>query len=88
MENQNTEKKTSRKKRLEGVVTSNKMTNAVTVKVSRKYPHPKYSKIMSTDKKFYAHSTEEIQIGDVVVIEESKPISKTIRWKVIEIKKS
>lgn len=88
MENQTSENKPSRKKRLEGIVTSNKMTNAVTVKVSRRVPHPKYHKIMTQNKKYHAHTMEEFKVGDIVIIEESKPISKTIKWIVIENKKS
>jgi len=78
----------SRKKRLEGVVVSNKMTNAVVVNVSRKIAHPKYGKIISKTKKYYARTEGEILVGDAVVIEESRPLSKLIRWKVVEVKKS
>lgn len=80
------EKKTSNKKRLEGVVVSSKMTRAVAVSVSTKRPHPKYSKIMTRTKKFYARTEEKLNVGDKVVIEESRPLSKTIRWIVIERK--
>lgn len=74
------------KKVLEGVVVSNKMTNAIVVSVSTKMPHPKYGKIVSKRKKYYATTTESYNIGDAVVIEETNPVSKTIRWKVIERK--
>jgi len=86
MQKKDTEKKVNRKKRLEGVVTSNKMTNAVTVKVSRRIPHPKYAKIITQVKKYHAHTDKAIEVGASVVIEESRPISKTIRWIVIESK--
>jgi small subunit ribosomal protein S17 len=80
------EQKINRKKTLEGVVVSNKMTNAVTVKVSRRIPHPKYQKIITHTKKYHARTDKAFNIGDNVVIEESRPLSKTIRWIVIETK--
>jgi small subunit ribosomal protein S17 len=79
------EKKTT-KKRFEGTVVSNKMTNAVVVKVVHRVPHPKYKKILTKSKKFYARSNDELNIGDSVVIEETRPLSKLIRWQVIEKK--
>jgi small subunit ribosomal protein S17 len=74
------------KKRLEGTIVSNKMQDTVVVSVGRKMPHPKYGKIISKRKRYYARSTEKHQIGEVVTIEESRPLSKTIRWIVIEKK--
>lgn len=76
----------SNKRRLQGTVVSNKMTGVVSVSVSRKMPHPKYGKIVSFRKKFYAKTEDHLNPGDIVVIEESKPISKTVRWIVIERK--
>jgi small subunit ribosomal protein S17 len=81
------QEKNSNKKRIEGVIVSNKMTNAVVVSVTSKFPHPKYGKIMSRIKKFYARTEETLNVGDKVVIEESRPLSKLIRWKVIEVVK-
>jgi small subunit ribosomal protein S17 len=83
MKNSN-EQKTSRKKRLEGVVVSNKMTKAVVVTVLRKFPHPKYGKIITSAKKFYARANNNVNVGDKVVIEETRPLSKLIRWTVVE----
>lgn len=85
MESQRTEKK-NKKKRFVGVVVSAKMTKAVVVKVTRRIPHPKYGKIINKSKKFYARTNEKLEEGDTVVIEESRPLSKLIRWVVIEKK--
>ncbi len=74
------------KKRFEGLVVSNKMTNAVVVKVISRAPHPKYGKIMTKTKKFYARTLDAVSVGDTVIIEESRPLSKLIRWQVIEKK--
>lgn len=74
------------KKRFEGTVVSNKMEKAVVVKVITRSPHPKYGKIISRSKKFYARTEAEVHIGDTVVIEETRPLSKLIRWRVIEKK--
>jgi small subunit ribosomal protein S17 len=80
------EKKSNTRRRLEGVVVSNKMTKAVVVSVSRRMPHPKYDKIITKIKKYYARAEGELTVGDKVVIEESRPLSKTIRWVVVESK--
>ena len=79
-------KEKSNKRRLEGTVVSNKMTGVITVNVARKMPHPKYGKIVSLRKRFYAKTDSKHEIGETVVIEESMPISKTVRWIVIEKK--
>jgi small subunit ribosomal protein S17 len=69
---------------LSGVVTSDKMKDTVTVKVSRFVKHPKYGKYISVDKKFKAHDAGNTKkIGDKVQIEECKPISKDKHFKVI-----
>jgi small subunit ribosomal protein S17 len=72
------------KRTLQGVVVSDKCTNTVTVKVERKIKHPLYNKIIRRSKKFAAHDEQGCKIGDVVRIVESRPISKTKRWAVIE----
>lgn len=79
-------KEKSNKRRLEGVVMSNKMKDAVVVAVSRKMAHKKYGKIIQKRKRYNARATETYEVGSTVVIEESKPLSKTIRWIVIEKK--
>jgi small subunit ribosomal protein S17 len=74
-----------RKKRI-GVVTSNKMDKSITVTVSRKMKHPKYGKFVNVSKKFMAHDEKnECGIGDSVRIMEVRPMSKSKRWRLVEI---
>jgi small subunit ribosomal protein S17 len=69
-----------------GVVTSNKMTKTITVAVERKVKHPIYGKFVKKTTKFHAHDEKnEASIGDVVRIMESRPMSKTKRWRLVEI---
>ncbi|MBS0584820.1 MAG: 30S ribosomal protein S17 [Verrucomicrobia bacterium] len=71
------------RKVLEGVVSSNKMKNTVVVKVTTTKRHPKYGKVISTNKKFYAHTdADTLNVGDKVTIEETRPLSKLKRWRV------
>ena len=65
-----------------GRVVSDKMDKTIVVTVDRYKPHPKYHKSIRLSKKFYAHDEmEEAQIGDLVEIVESRPLSKTKRWR-------
>jgi small subunit ribosomal protein S17 len=69
-----------------GLVTSNKMTKTITVAVERKVKHPIYGKFVKKTTKFHAHDeTNEASIGDVVRIMETRPLSKTKRWRLVEI---
>jgi small subunit ribosomal protein S17 len=69
-----------------GVVTSNKMTKTITVVVERKVKHPIYGKFVKKSSKFHAHDDKnEASIGDVVRIMETRPLSKTKRWRLVEI---
>jgi small subunit ribosomal protein S17 len=69
-----------------GVVTSNKMEKTVTVAVVRKLKHPKYGKFLKKTKKFHAHDEKnECNIGDTVKIMETRPLSATKRWRLVEI---
>ena len=71
------------KRILIGTVTSNKTDKTVTVLVERKVKHPLYGKIIRRSKKYHAHDeANEYQLGDVVRIEETRPISKTKTWAV------
>jgi small subunit ribosomal protein S17 len=71
------------KRILTGTVTSDKTEKTVTVLVERKVKHPLYGKIIRRSKKYHAHDeTNQYTIGDVVRIEETKPISKTKTWAV------
>jgi small subunit ribosomal protein S17 len=69
-----------------GVVSSNKMDKTVTVAVERKVKHPIYGKFVKKTTKFHAHDEKnECSIGDVVKIMETRPLSKTKRWRMVEI---
>ena len=79
------------KKQLLGKVSSVKMDKTVVVEVHRKYPHPIYKKYVNRSKKYYAHDSQNLcDLGDKVLIEEFRPMSKLKRWKVksIEEKKN
>lgn len=74
------------RKVLEGTVISNKMSKTVVVKVTRKFHHPRYHKLIERWKKYYAHNeNDSIGIGQVVRIMETRPLSKTKRWRVVEV---
>jgi small subunit ribosomal protein S17 len=82
---QSAETRNLRKTRI-GVVTSNKMTKTITVSVERKVKHPIYGKFIKKSTKFHAHDEKnEASIGDVVRIMETRPLSKTKRWRLTEI---
>ncbi|MGG9971488.1 30S ribosomal protein S17 [Ferruginibacter sp. SUN002] len=69
-----------------GVVSSNKMDKTITVNVERKVKHPLYGKFVKKSTKFHAHDEKnECSIGDTVRIMESRPLSKTKRWRLVEI---
>ena len=79
------EERNLRKTRI-GVVTSNKMTKTITVEVERKVKHPIYGKFVKKSTRFHAHDDKnECSIGDVVKIMETRPLSKTKRWRLIEV---
>lgn len=74
-----------RKERI-GVVFSNKMDKSITVAVKWKEKHPLYGKFVNKTKKFHAHDEKnESNIGDTVRIMETRPLSKTKRWRLVEI---
>ena len=69
-----------------GVVQSNKMNKTITVSVERKVKHPIYGKFVKNTSSFHAHDEKnECTIGDVVRIMESRPLSKTKRWRLVEV---
>jgi small subunit ribosomal protein S17 len=75
----------SRKERI-GVVTSNKMDKTITVVIERKKMHPLYGKFIKQTKKFHAHDEKnECNVGDIVRIMETRPLSKLKRWRLVEI---
>jgi len=75
-----------RRKELIGYVVSNRMNKTIVVQVVRRRSHPLYSRVISKAKKFYAHDEKnEAHIGDVVRLEETRPLSKLKRWRLKEI---
>ncbi len=69
-----------------GIVSSDKMNKTITVAVERKVKHPIYGKFVKKTTKFHAHDEKnEAKPGDVVKIEETRPLSKTKRWRLVEI---
>jgi len=78
-------KERGRRKSLVGVVVSNKMEKTAVVSVERRYPHPLYHKIIRSTKKYKAHDPRnEATLGDIVRIEETRPLSKEKRWRIAE----
>ena len=73
------------RRRLEGVVTSDKMMKTVVVEISRTYRHPLYQKVVHSRKRLKAHDELGSRTGDQVRIVESRPISSQKRWVVEEI---
>jgi small subunit ribosomal protein S17 len=74
-----------RKERI-GLVVSNKMDKSITVAVERKLKHPMYGKFIGQTSKFMAHDEKnECGIGDTVKIMETRPLSKSKRWRLVEI---
>ena len=69
-----------------GVVTSNKMDKSITVAIKWKEKHPIYGKFVNKTKKYHAHDEKnECGIGDTVKIMETRPLSKTKRWRLVQI---
>jgi small subunit ribosomal protein S17 len=80
------EKARGKKKILTGIVVSDKMDKTVVVAVERKIKHPEYKKYIRTQSKFAAHDEgNQCESGDRVMIIESRPLSKTKRWRVMRI---
>jgi small subunit ribosomal protein S17 len=74
-----------RKERV-GIVTSDKMDKSITVVVERRVMHPKYGKFVKLSSKFMAHDEkEEANVGDTVRIMETRPVSKSKRWRLVEV---
>lgn len=69
-----------------GEVISNKMNKTVVVRVERRFQHPRFKKVVTSYKKFYAHDEKsEAKPGDRVLIQETRPLSKLKRWKLVEV---
>ena len=74
-----------RKERV-GEVISNKMAKTIIVRVERRFAHPKFKKVVTGYKKLYAHDEKaEAKVGDHVRLEETRPLSKTKRWRLVAI---
>jgi small subunit ribosomal protein S17 len=83
---ENTEIKAPRRKTLKGRVVSDKMEKTIVVAVDRRKKHPLYSKIIKVTKKYMAHDYKgDAGIGDLVMIEETRPLSKRKSWRLVEI---
>jgi small subunit ribosomal protein S17 len=75
----------NRKERL-GEVISAKMTKTIIVRVERRFAHPRFKKVVTGYSKFYAHDEKsEAKVGDRVRIEETRPMSKMKRWRLVEV---
>ena len=74
-----------RKERL-GKVISSKMAKTIVVEVERRFPHPTYKKVITAHSKFYVHDEKsEAKVGDMVLIRETRPLSKLKRWRLTQI---
>ena len=81
----NTSARGKRKERV-GEVISSKMAKTIVVRVERRFPHPKFKKVVTAYKKFYAHDEKgEAKPGDRVRIVETRPMSKLKRWQLVEV---
>jgi len=82
--NRNVANLSGKRKRLVGVVVRNRADKTVAVNVSTKMRHPLYRKVLKKVKKYMAHTDKKLSIGDKVIIEQSRPISKRKKWRVLE----
>ena len=77
--------RTHRKERT-GEVISDKMNKTIVVRVERRFRHPKFKKVVTQYKKFYAHDEkQEAKVGDRVLIAETRPLSKTKSWRLVQV---
>ncbi len=78
------EQKRGNRKTKKGIVVSNKMNKTVVVKIERRMRDPRYGKVITRNKKIYAHNEiRPFEIGDEVTVIETRPISKLKRWRVV-----
>ena len=72
------------KRIMQGVVVSDKMEKTIVVNVERKFPHPLYKKFIKRSKRYHVHDeVNQFKMGDIVKIQECRPLSKSKRWEVI-----
>jgi small subunit ribosomal protein S17 len=70
----------------EGIVVSSKMDKTVVIAQKRRIPHPLYKRYITLTKKYYAHDeNNECRVGDFVRIMETRPVSKTKRWRLVQV---
>jgi small subunit ribosomal protein S17 len=85
MSETNIEVRAHRKERV-GEVISNKMTKTIVVRVERRFRHPQFKKVVTRYRKLYAHDEKsEAKVGDRVRIQETRPLSKTKTWRLVEV---
>ncbi|MSR66353.1 MAG: 30S ribosomal protein S17 [Pedosphaera sp.] len=76
----------SNAKELTGKVVSDKMSKTIVVRVVRRFQHPIFKKVVTETKKYYAHDEKELAgAGDTVTIKESRPLSRTKRWTLVQV---
>ncbi len=76
----------SERRQIVGEVVSDKMDKTITVRVDRRQQHPRYKKYLTRSTKFKAHDEEErAEEGDVVELEETRPISRSKRWRLVDV---
>ncbi|MDC0190471.1 30S ribosomal protein S17 [Rhodospirillales bacterium] len=74
------------KRIMQGVVVSDKMEKTIVVNVERKFPHPLYKKFIKRSKRYHVHDEDnQFKMGDIVKIQECRPLSKSKRWEVISV---
>jgi small subunit ribosomal protein S17 len=82
---ENTPNRGQRKERI-GEVVSDKMNKTIVVRVERRFRHPQFKKVVTSFSKFYAHDENRVaKVGDRVRIEETRPLSKTKCWRLVEV---
>jgi small subunit ribosomal protein S17 len=74
------------RKERQGKVIASKMAKTIIVRVERRFAHPRYKKVITTYSKFYAHDeNSQAKVGDLVLIQETRPLSKLKRWRLTQI---
>jgi len=82
----NTDPARKHRKERTGEVISDKMDKTIIVRVERRFQHPKFKKVVTSFKKFYAHDEKnEAKVGDRVLITETRPLSKSKSWRLVEV---
>lgn len=80
------QKSRSLRKERTGEVVSDKMDKTIVVRVERRFRHPQFKKVVTSYKKFYAHDEKrEAKVGDRVRIQETRPLSRTKSWRLVEV---